>query len=60
MQIPSCTKKGFLHNKQKQVERMNSNAETSNSDSRSSERGEIDYFNRIVGERVSIVEDIPG
>ena len=35
-------------------------AETSNSDSRSPERREIYYFHRIVGERVSIVEDIPG
>ena len=49
-----------LHNKQKQVERMKVYAETSNSDSRSPERRKSTIFNRIVGERVSIVEDIPG
>lgn len=53
-------KEGFLHNKQKQVERMKVYAETSNSDSRSPERRKSTIFNRIVGERVSIVEDIPG
>ena len=60
MQIPSCTKKGFLHNKQKQVERMKVYAETSNSNRGSPNVGKSTIFNRIVGERVSIVEDIPG
>lgn len=35
-------------------------AETSNSNSRPPERRKSTIFNRIVGERVSIVEDIPG
>lgn len=57
---PFCTKKGFLHNKQKQVERMKLYAETSSGNSRTPERRKSTIFNRIVGERVSIVEDIPG